>query len=58
VLVARSRHGGIVQVALHERQPWAGDTPGAADFQVAIALQGAERPGLSRLDRLRLGLAQ
>lgn len=58
VLVARSRHGGIGQVALHERQPWAGDAPGAAAFQVAIALQGAERPGLSRLDRLRLGLAQ
>ncbi|MFA7585398.1 MAG: protease inhibitor I42 family protein [Novosphingobium sp.] len=58
VVVARPRHGGLGRIALHERHPWAAQSPDNAEFQVAISLHGPERPGLSRIDRERLGLHQ
>jgi len=58
VVVARPRHGGIGRIALNERQPWAADLPNVPTFEFAIALQGPEQPGLSRIDRQRLGLDQ
>lgn len=57
VVVARPRHGGQGEIALRERQPWAQETPDTAALQLAVALQGRERAGLSRADRLRLGLS-
>lgn len=58
VVVARPRHGGLGRIALRERQPWATEPSGTPPFEVAFSLQGPERPGLSRIDRERLGLGR